>query len=351
MLRTGGPGILSTRNTGRLILLAPCGSRARAPLPDPAGTVDRRLTDFFFPPKKHCMSRTNSTFGIIGDPIVARIYPQNRSSIYYNVHKSGPAMSKRKVSGAVYTSRKAYSGDSHTGYGGTRTGGYMWNVKKGGKEMKFHDCIVDARTIATATNAMAGLELDPDEIAVEGCLNTISAQKLGTSEIQRVGRVIYIHKVFVRGVVHSLTSATARHNGEKICLWLVLDRQTNRAQMASEDLFYTAAGVGQPDVFINQMYDPQYSSRFRVVKRIDMIINPATAGSVPSTDVPWTLGIMKSFKMSVKFKKPIKVNYFAGGTTADVASIIDNSFHVLGATTSSAGDGVINYVARVRYTD
>ncbi len=307
--------------------------------------------EIFFPAK---MSRVKEKYGVIGDPIVkaySRVYPQNRTGIYYNVHKNAPVMSKRKVSGAVYTSRKAASGDNYFGYGGTRTGGYMWNVKKGGKEMKFHDCMVDARTIAVATSSMAGLEVDPDDIAVEGCLNTISAQKLGTSEIQRVGRVIYISKVFVRGMVHALTSATARHNGEKVSLFLVLDRQTNKAQMASEDLFYSVAGTAQPEVFASQMYDPQYSSRFRVLKRVDLIINPTSGGSVPSTDVPWTLGIMKCFKMAVKFKKPIKVNYFAGGTIASVASIIDNSLHILACTTSSAGDAVLNYVARVRYTD
>ncbi len=258
-----------------------------------------------------------------------------------------------KAFGKGKTTGKSRFKGYHDRYGSARTGP---NPRQGGYiglEKKFADSMVTNQTILAADSNMSSLEMDPIDVA-HGGANGIGLVAIGTSENQRIGRVQYIYVVQIRGAVHlnpvSDVSAIALE-GSKVRIFLVLDRQTNAAQMNSENLFWTAI-TGAVDAYMESFYDPQYSSRFRVLKKWELHINPQLCPSTSATptDKYTYAGITRSFNCYLKFKKPLKVQYKSGGTSANITNVIDNSLHIVIVTTRTAGEKV-SYMARVRYTD
>ncbi len=206
-----------------------------------------------------------------------------------------------------------------------RIGGFM------GIENKF----VDYEKAATTVNGTwANGELD-DATAL-----SLSSIAQGDGESNRDGRKAELLSVHVKGLLRHVAQEadTNPPGGGIVRLILVLDKQTNGAQLNAEDV------VTVTTIDVNAWRNLQNSQRFRILKdqRWQMKVTAMTTFQVndfstPQQEIP--------FEFHVVFKKPIVVNHT--GTTAVVASIADNSLHLIGVSTIP--DYQITYVSRVRF--
>jgi len=127
-------------------------------------------------------------------------------------------------------------------------------------------------------------------------------------------------------------------------LLLVQDKQTNAAQLNSEDVITSGAASGATLMFQN----PAFFGRFNVLKDKRWIFQSPTV-SWDGTNLEQG-GLQKFFKWNIKFKKPVVVHFNAtnGGTIAD---IIDNSFHVIGGCSNNSLAPTVTYKCRSTYLD
>lgn len=209
-----------------------------------------------------------------------------------------------------------------------RTGGYR------NMELKFKDFIHGATLIQ---GAVAGTEVDPSQL-------TISGISQGTGESERIGRVSYIKNVMIQGHVNFDNGTTSTEGACYAYIWLVLDTQTNGAQLNSEDVLKDPGGVSHTiDCFQNL----QYSDRFRVLKKKlvrnmppGITTNSLNQNFYSKTTVPFT----------IYHKCNIKQEH--SGPTDGVSDMTNNSLHVIAQISRTAqADSNIQYTARVRFTD
>lgn len=210
-----------------------------------------------------------------------------------------------------------------------RTGGFL------GIENKFVDYRVDDDAF---TNVWAGGEME------DGTALSVSAVAQGVGESQRDGRKYSINSVFIRGTLEIPSSESEMTPRPDFVarVALVLDKQTNGAQLNAEDVFKTIGAAHDIDSFRNL----QFVDRFQILAEKKIRIpqwGQTNEGAInlfssPNSIVP--------FKMSFVFKKPLKVTTKA--TAAAIASIIDNSIHVIGTATSPTL--TLSYTSRCRFT-
>ena len=55
------------------------------------------------------------------------------------------------------------------------------------------------------------------------------------------------------------------------------------------------------------------------------------------------------FQMNCSFPNGLPVQFLTGQTTADVANVVDNSFHIIAAATDISATPVIAYTSRMRF--
>ena len=206
-------------------------------------------------------------------------------------------------------------------------------------EKNFYDTSVSNLAIVSDGSA-ANLEADPSD----GCL---SAPPQGDTSSSREGQQIVLKNVQVKGIIRMPT----RINGTPIqaptvYLALVLDTQSNGAQLNSEDVFKTSAnGVLNATMFRNL----EYRKRFRLLKTAT--INMPEASGVYSGVAgqgDW-LGEDVPFEMFHVFKDGLEVN-FRIGAASGIANVIDNSLHVIAACSDTASGCLLYYHSRIRYT-
>lgn len=211
-----------------------------------------------------------------------------------------------------------------------RTAGFL------GVERKFYDTSLSATLIVAPTDA-AGAELDPSSTSM------ISTPAQGDGEQNRDGKRILIDQVQIKGTVAftALADQTAGPTDKIVFIALVLDTQSNGAQMNSEDCFKNtnAAALTATAPMRNLLF----GNRFRVLKTwiLQSDYKPAYDGTnieVGGNHVP--------FEGLVPFPAGLPVNFNAG-TTASIANVIDNSIHVIAYGTGSAA--TLSYNARIRF--
>lgn len=215
------------------------------------------------------------------------------------------------------------------------------NLRIGGfrdLEVKFLDSAIADTQIPSPTDASSG-ELDP----TGSCLNAIAQ---GDGESNRDGRKVTLHSVFINGTVSTDTASdqtTATISGSQVFVALVLDTQTNGAQLSSENVFtnpgasaFTAA---------SPLRNLQYLQRFKVLatKVIDM--NPDTLTYDGTADQKDSAGKVRSFRIYKRLKIPVIYT----NTTASIANVADNSLHVI-AFASGRWTCNLSYNARIRFT-
>lgn len=212
-----------------------------------------------------------------------------------------------------------------------RTGGYV------GIEKKFYDTS-KAGTALVAPSDASGGEVDP----TTGGLNTVAQ---GDGESNRDGRSMVMHSIHINGTIFG-NAQTNQSTGDQpghVVVALVLDTQTNGAQLNSEDVFQNSGA--QTYLAASPFRNLQYVKRFKVLKKYTMTIDPpemvydGTNIEQSGWDIPFT--------MNVDLKR-LKVNF--SSTTSAIANIVDNSLHLVAFCSSTDLAPAITYNARLRFS-
>jgi len=208
-----------------------------------------------------------------------------------------------------------------------------------GIEKKFLDTAKGVTTVA-ATAALTGGEYDP----VAGSTGCLSCPATGDTEQSRDGKRIVIDSLILKGQLslpQNDTLADPIAPG-KVFVAVVLDTQTNGAQMNSEDCFknFSAAAYLNSSPTKNLLF----GNRFRILK--SQVFDLTPPGFTGTTATYGHNGVQRNFDWYIPFKGGLPVNMNAG-TTADVANVIDNSIHVIAF--ADVGNTTIQYNGRIRF--
>jgi len=250
---------------------------------------------------------------------------------------------KRKTSGgpAQQNQRRGYGSVPRT-KGAAVTG-----------EMKYFDCSRQTTAVLAVGNTwLDGTMQDPSstiDLGSPAVANPLClfVPTVGSALNQRIGRQVKVMKLKVNGTLAFATQAAAGV-GETACkvrIILVVDQQTNAAQMTPSQLMNGAGGATGT---INSFQNPNNFGRFRVLKdKMVLLQDPNMAGNPPAVVLN---GRKHNFKFSVNFKDPLIVHFNAtnGGTVAD---IVDNSFHLIIGCDNVDINPACAYYTRVCYKE
>ncbi len=210
-----------------------------------------------------------------------------------------------------------------------RTGGFT------GIELKFADLGLSASALTVPADASGG-EHDPSTDNLAGIAQ-------GDGESQRDGRRCVIKSVFVNGQINipAQVNQTAADAAASFFIALVWDKQTNGSTINSEDVFVNPAGVAATAA--SPLRNLQFISRFQVLatRRFD-IQSPEMVWDGTNVEQG---GRVRKFAIYKKLEIPVNHT----GTTAAIASVSDNSLHIVGYTTSTGMVPTISYSSRVRF--
>lgn len=194
---------------------------------------------------------------------------------------------------------------------------------------------------ASAAVTWAGFEADP------ATLNTLFAPTQGDDYLNRDGRKVQILAIKIKGIftVAGQADQTGADDGALIRVALVQDKQTNAAQLNAEDVL---VGVGNAGLNILNFQNAAFFGRFKVLKdKFYTLQNPNA--TYDGTNIE-AMGLVKSFKMNHKFRKPVII-HFNGTNGGTVADIIDNSFHIIAAANNVELVPAMGYQCRVTFID
>lgn len=211
-------------------------------------------------------------------------------------------------------------------------------------EMKYFDTTRTATAVNASTN-WAGTSSPPNS----GTPNTLVAPVVGSAIDQRIGRMIKLYKLSVRGMIYVApqTNQIFSDNASQIRILLVQDMQTNGTQ-ADGDIIMTPPATADTRQVVLAHQNIGSLGRFRVWKDKTVVLqNPN--GMYDGTNVEQQ-GLVKPFKFKLSFKKGIEVRFNAvnGGTIAD---IVDNSFNIYASTSSADLAPTMVYRARAYYKE
>jgi len=237
---------------------------------------------------------------------------RGRSSSALNRFKRSAGMSARQVSNM-------------------RIGGFL------GIELKYVNYARSALALVSPVAAVGGT-VDP---ATALCLNAIAQ---GDGEQQRDGKQVQVKSCYVTGVIDipATVNQTTAKNIPTVYIALVLDKQTNGAQLTSELVFENPSGASTTAA--NPLRNMQYTSRFDVLDSVCVELeqpqvsfdgtNLETSGSRTPFKLSWTGDLMTQFT----------------GTGATISVIQDNSLHLIAfAGPDLTAAPVISYNSRVRF--
>lgn len=206
-------------------------------------------------------------------------------------------------------------------------------------ERKYFDSERNA-ALAALTTSWAGGELDP------ATGNSLFFPVRGSDFNNIEGRKCQVLSIKIKGFFTMAAQAnqTTTDDPGVIRICLVMDKQTNGAQLNAEDVINSGAASQAISMFQN----PAFFGRFKVLKdKFYSLQNPAITWDGTNLEQN---GLTKPFKITHKFRKPIIVHLNAtnGGTPADC---IDNSFHVIGGCTNNELAQSIDYKCRITFID
>lgn len=197
-----------------------------------------------------------------------------------------------------------------------------------------------------APSDAAGGEMDP----TSGCTGCLSSPAVGTGEQQRVGRKILLKSLQIKGNISgaSLGDQADVLPAPECFLAVVLDKQTNAAQLNSEDVYKNT--LANATLAHLPLRDLEQSSRFKVLKekRWSLLLD-AVGTDGTSTNTATFKRV--SFDWFIQFKRPIRVVFNAVADTADVAQVVDNSIHLVGFANTTNYTPTLRYNCRVKFED
>lgn len=214
-----------------------------------------------------------------------------------------------------------------------RTAGFL------GLERKFYDTAVAIQAIPSPTDCSGG-EFDPSATSM------ISTPAQGDSEQQRDGKRIVIKSVQIEGAIFQpkTTAQTSVDGDNQVFVALVLDMQTNGAQLNSEDVYKNLSGTAA--LAHRPTRNLLFASRFRVLKEWNLCLKPSVAANNAGATTVSQGAAREDFTCFI----PMDLNVnFNAGTSASIANVIDNSLHIIAFTSSTAAAPTISYNARIRF--
>jgi len=246
------------------------------------------------------------------------------------------SVKKRRRMGNRYYARRYRPTYVRPGYGaiGRTPGGAVLG------EMKYFDTAVSNRTVLSVSS-WTGTTLDPLTF------NTLCVPVVGAANNQRIGKEINVLKLKIRGQFQSLAADNFASGVQPgvIRYGIFQDMQTNSTQ-ADGNLVMTQTTSATQAPFTFQNIDN--FGRFKVLKdKVGVLQDPNLVGSDTIHDFN---GMVHQFKMTVKFKQPMKIrfNNVNGGTIGD---IIDNSLHFFANHNGSNFVVKLDYLCRVCYKE
>lgn len=205
-----------------------------------------------------------------------------------------------------------------------------------GLELKFIDQAGQGLAITAPTDS-AGAEHDP---ATALCVG-FPGQGDGPSD--RDGRTYVVKSIDIAGTIvcQAQANQTAADVAGSVVVFLVQDTQTNAAQLNSEDVFTnpSALAVVADQPFRNLLH----IKRFRILDTARVKLEQPEM-VYDGTNIEQG-GVYRSFKLSWRGNTKV----VATGTGATVASIDDNSFHIIAYASNVNMAPLLNYNARTRF--
>lgn len=211
-----------------------------------------------------------------------------------------------------------------------RTGGFV------GMEKKFLD--LEVATVAVPSGTWVGAENDPS-------IDCLNAMTVGTGESQRDGRKITMKTLHVRGFIEATKGATDTTVQDPIdfAIYLVLDTQTNSAQLNAEDVMQNTVGRS-----VDAHRNLQFGSRFRILRSYRGSIGPAVNANNAGATTVSTSFYKKPFNWNVVLPKEYATVEYKGSTPA-IADITTNSLHIIACKETTGEPVTLTYTSRLRY--
>ncbi len=213
-----------------------------------------------------------------------------------------------------------------------RTGGFI------GIENKFIDFEFNDTIVATR----AGSEMDPPGAGAQTAPGCISATAIGNGESDRDGRKIMLTAVTVNGFAEfGAVNGAVLTATSYLKIALVLDTQTNGQQLSAEDVYDDTTSTEIDALGLRNLSN---TARFKVLGTQTIIMSPtAGAGNGTANDSPQSI-------FPFRFDKKLNIPVLHTGTTAVIASISDNSLHVIACISPAANNSPkLRYASRVRF--
>lgn len=236
--------------------------------------------------------------------------------------------------GTVLTATRSARGRNYA-LSNLRTGGLQ------GIEVKYADYTKSGTAIASSA-AAAGAEYDPTTVL---CLNGIAQ---GDTASSRDGNKVNLKKLSIRGQIYfpAREAVVNPPNFPNVFIALVLDTQTNGAQLNSEDVFKNISGVAAQAT--TPFRNMEFTTRFRVLKEVKVMPTIQAVNSGAANEYG-NAGMYKLWNMHVDLKN-LLVQYKL--TTGNIDAISDNSLHIIAYTELADVSNVapeIGYNARLRF--
>ncbi len=229
-----------------------------------------------------------------------------------------------------------------------RTGGYV------GREVKFNDVSADALNLTKWAAAKTAGTLVPTYVNAQktgdagfqapGCLNAVQSNSGANG---RIGRAMCMRSITINGYVKRLAAGGTNGAAAHICLWVVLDKQCNKAAPTLGDVFVNsgaAADVGPTDnIGPLVMRNLENSARFRVLKKWTFVLNSTVSSSVTASDnLPQETE--RKFSAYIPMKNlPVTFQ----GADGQVVNILDHSVHLMGLFEGQGAS--VTYNSRMRF--
>lgn len=206
-----------------------------------------------------------------------------------------------------------------------------------GVEKKFYDTSAAANIVAPTD--CSGGEVDPVTV------NCISAPAQGDGGSDRDGRKIVAKYLNIKGSVRfsTLTNQTASIDANRLFVAVVLDTQTNGAQLNSEDVFTNPrAATTTADAPLRNL---NFAERFKILKSETFKLqDPNFSWDGTNLEIN---GMCEQFDWYIPLKN-LKIAFNAT-TAAGVASVLDNSIHLIAFSTTTTPQAAIVYNSRMRF--
>lgn len=216
-----------------------------------------------------------------------------------------------------------------------------------GLEKKFYDTAKGQTAILT-TDAWAAGVYNPTVSGTMGSVtgtNCLSVPSQGSGPQQRIGKAITIKSLQMKGTVtHSnvLSGGALPVPSAKVFVALVLDTQTNGAQCTAADIFTNLA----PDY--NTLPVPMRnllnSKRFKILKSDTFDLDTKSTAYNAGLNQYACNGNSVVIDWYLPMDLPVN---FIDETDQDIGNVVDNSIHVIAA--SSSAFTYLAYSARIRF--